>query len=231
MGGLNFKKIKKLKFHRLKTWQVFLLLVPLLYLDATLLRFDHLKMVELRDAVLAADIDGEEDTLSAKLEELKNFTFSHIVFNMTESNGTQSLTLGTGVFYLEQQYIRAAADALSEARAQLVDVDDNPNGNVFAQASAVCDPLARANGWAWNSPQFLECMTGELAKYPTADSITDKISANIPSTELYRKNYASPLWAPCPAGFAILATLIVILILFIRFLVWVFLKIALIAMK
>ena len=47
------KKRGRFKF-KIKTWQLILVLVPLLFLDATLLRLDHIKMTELRDAVLAA---------------------------------------------------------------------------------------------------------------------------------------------------------------------------------
>ncbi len=229
-GNLNFRKVKKLKVHRLKTWQLLLACALLLFLDATLLRFDNLKMVELRDAVLQADAHASSD-LSDKLEELKQFTFSHIVVNIYEHNGIQTLTLGTGVFYLEQQYIRAATDALAEAEIALENNDENPNGNVFKQASDVCKPIAIANGWTWASQGYLDCMTSEIANHPTTDSIQDTIYANIPSTELYRKNFASPIWAPCPAGFAILATLIILLILFFRFIFWLFLKIVILFMR
>lgn len=231
MGGLNYKKIKKWQFHRLKTWQILLILVPLLILDATLLRIDHLRMVEMRDAVLAADEEGDEAVLSQKLEELKGFTFSHIVVYITESNGTQSLGFGTGVFYLEQQYLRAASIALAEAEAQIADSDTNPNGNIFLEASEICKGRASIYGWTWSSPGYIDCMTSEIASHPAADNIQDTIYANIPSTELYRKSYASPVWAPCGSGFAILATLIILLILLFRAIFWVFLKIALRVMR
>ena len=46
--------------------------------------------------------------------------------------------------------------------------------------------------------------------------IQDKIVASLPSTELYRKNYASPMWAPTLTGFLILITLILMVVIFIR---------------
>jgi len=33
---------------QIKTWQLFLSLLPLLFLSATFLRFDHLKMIDLK---------------------------------------------------------------------------------------------------------------------------------------------------------------------------------------
>lgn len=224
MGGLNFKQIKKWKFHRIKTWQILLALVPLLFIDLTLLRFDHLKMVELRDAVLAADVDGDETILSQKLEELKNFTFSHIVVYIDESNGSQYLNFGTGVFYLEQQYIRAASEALSEAQAIIASSNTGSDRDVFQGAIDMCSSIGSYYA-------YIDCMYSEIDRHPGTGNLIDSVRANIPSTELYRKNYASPLWAPCPAGFFILITLLIIVFLICRFIFWIFLRIALRVMQ
>ena len=228
MGGKNQlqKTIKKTKFRRLKTWQLLLILVPLFFVDATLLRLDHIKMTELRDAVLAADETGDEAAISNALESHKDFTFNHIVVNIIDDNGNQKITFGTGPFYLEHQYIRSATKALEEAEKNLAS-DANPNGNVYLAAMNVCKPLAIKNGWAWNNPNYINCMLTEINKYPTSDSIEDQILAKIPSTELYRKNYASPIWAPSWSGFALLLTASIIVVIFIRLLIWIFLKIAL----
>ena len=228
MGGRNQlqKTIKKTKFRRLKTWQLLLILIPLFFIDATLLRLDHIKMTELRDAVLAADKSDDEATTSAALEALKDFTFNHIVINVVDDNGNQKITFGTGPFYLEHQYIRTATKALEEAEKNLSS-DANPNGNVYLAAMNVCKPLAIQNGWAWNNPNYINCMLTEINKYPTSDSIEDQILAKIPSTELYRKNYASPIWAPSWSGFALLLTAVIIVVIFIRFLIWTILRLTL----
>ena len=65
------KKRGRLKFHKIKTWQLLIILVPLLFLDATFLRLDHIKMTELRSAVLAADEADDDEKISSTLEELK----------------------------------------------------------------------------------------------------------------------------------------------------------------
>lgn len=223
VGKLNEKKLKKLKFHRLKTWQIILVTILLLFVDATLLRVDHLKMVELRDAVLAADEEEDDELIVERLEELKKFTFSHIVVNMYEENGTQSLTFGTGPFYLEHQYTRAAEEALEEARAELTDYTDQ---NVMAEVSEGC----RVRGENRNMSQYMQCVLSAMEEYPSIDSLTDQITAKIPSTELYRKNYASTIWAPCLSGFMILITLVLLAIIIFRFLAWIFLSIAIVFM-
>lgn len=218
------KWLKKLR--PLKNWQLFLILVPLLFVSVELLRRDHIRMVELRDAVLAADEDEDTEKITSNLEALRDFTFSNVVINVVDDNGGQRITFGTGPFYLEHLYIRAALTALSEAELSF-DSDTNPNGNVYGAASAICQPLAIQNGWSWNNPNYVNCMLDEIAKYPSMDDeIKDNIIAKIPSTELYRYNFASPIWAPTLTGFVLLFDLIIIVVIFIRIFVWIFLKIA-----
>ena len=220
------KKRGRIKFHKLKTWWLIVALVPLFFVDATLLRFDHIKMTELRDKVMAADAEENEEAVSQGLEELKDFVFNNIVINVVDDNGEQRVTFGTGPFYLEHMYIRAANKALEEAEKNMAN-DGNPNGNVYAMASEVCKAAAISNGWTWNSPEYINCMMSEIQKYPAADELQSSIVASLPSTELYRKNYASPVWAPSFTGFMILVTLIIIVVIFIRGIWWIILRLSL----
>lgn len=214
-----------------RTWQLFLILLPLLFLTATLLRFDHLKMVDLRAAVLRADEAGNDTEIEQTLQSLKEYVFTHTVINVAESNGMQTIIFGTGPFYLEQQYRRAANAAIAAAENTLVD-DSNPNGNIYAAVASICQPQAIANGWQWSSSEYLNCWTSELAKYPSSDELSPTlISASIPSTELYRRDYASPLWTPTPAGFAMLACAIVAVWILVRIVIWLVLNIALFFLK
>lgn len=227
MGGK--KHIKKFFYNmrrKVHTWQLCLVLVPLLFLTATFLRLDHIKMTELRDAVFSADEEGNDEALKENLNKLKNFTNSHIIFNIVEKNGEKTLTFGTGPFYLENSYIRAANAAIEEAESKLSD-DKNPNGNIFAAASDVCKPLAIRNHWSWNSSGYLNCMTGELDKYSASSEITTTLLADIPSTELYRYEFVSPVWALSLSGLFILLSLALIVVIFTKFLIWLMIRIAL----
>lgn len=233
MGGKKSNHLKQTlrKFGGVRSWQLLLILIPLTFVTATLLRLDHLKMSSLRRAVLEADAVSDDAAIQESLVRLQDFVFSHVVVNVAENNGTQSIVFGTGPFYLENQYLRAANAAIEAAEANLAD-DANPNGNIYAAVSAICKPLAIANGWDWNSQGYLDCWTSELAKYPTSDELSSNLLvADIPSTELYRINYASPLWAPSWAGLAILACLIILAVVVVRFLIWCVLKIALLFLK
>ena len=220
------KKRGRIKFHKVKTWWLIATLVPLLFVDATLLRFDHIRMTELRDAVIAADAEENEEAVSQGLEELKDFVFNNIVINVIDDNGEQRVIFGTGPFYLEHMYIRAANAALEEAEKNMAN-DGNPNGNVYAAASEVCRAAAIANGWTWSSPEYINCMMSEIQKYPAADDLESSIAASLPSTELFRKNYASPVWAPSFTGFMLLLTLLIVVVIFIRGIWWIILRLSL----
>ena len=220
------EKLKKLKFHRVKTWQLLLLLLPLFFVDATLLRINHIRMTELRDAVMAADEAGDDAKTSEALEELKNYVYNNMVINVVDDNGTEKVTFGTGPFYLEHTYIRAANKALAEAEAKLSD-DSNPNGNIYGMAGEVCRAQALANGWSWDDAEFINCMVGEIQKYPATDDLQSQLIASLPSTELYRWNFASPVWAPTLTGLMTLITLVIIVVILIRGLVWIILRLSL----
>lgn len=220
------KKRGRIKIHRLKTWQLILILIPLFFLDATLLRMEHVRMTELRDAVLAADASENDEEVTRTLGELKEFTLSHIVVNVVDDNGEQKVTFGTGPFYLEHTYIRAANRALEEAERNIAS-DSNPNGNIYALAAETCKAQAIANGWTWDDPNYINCMVGEIQKYPAADELQDKMKASLPSTELYRWEFVSPMWAPTLTGWMILITVVIIVVIFIRAVWWVVLRLSL----
>jgi len=184
-------------------------------------------MTKLRDAVMTADEQGDETEIESALDELRDFTLSHIVVNIIEENGREKITFGTGVFYLENSYIRAANKAIAEAEQKIAN-SSTSNGNIFAAASNTCKPLALKNGWHWNSEGYIKCMTGEIDKYPTSEEITTTLLADVPSTEIYRVEFSSPVFTVSWSGFFIILCSLVIVVIFTRFLIWLILKIALI---
>jgi hypothetical protein len=220
MGGISKNKVKQaLKAaSRVRSWKLLLILIPLMFLTATLLRFDHLGMVELRDRVLEADEFGTDEEIVDALNALKRYTFSHIVFNVVEENGEERVVFGTGRFYLEYQYTKKAKEELAKAEAALENVGENPHGNIFRKASDVCDALGKKYGWGYTKP-YIDCMQTELAKFPVMDEIEDFIRAMIPPTALYRQEFASPIWYPSLAGIAILFSILLVVVIIIRFLI------------
>lgn len=232
MGGIKKKELKfSLKrLSTVKTWQLAIILVILLFIEATLLRVDHIRMTDLKAAVITADEQGDDEALAKSLAELRDFTSTHTVINVVEKNGKSNITFGTGPIYLEQTYIRKASAALAEAEAN-ANTDQNPNGNVFAKAMDVCKPQAINNGWAWNSPEYLGCMTGEIAKYPTSETVEDTYAASLPSTALFRYEFASPIWTLTPSGILGIICIILAAVVLLRAFLWLILHIALLFVK
>ena len=232
MGGIKKKDIKLAlrKLTNIKTWQLLIIFVLLLFIEATLLRFDHIEMTKLKADVTAADEANDDAAIAEALNKLQTFVRAHTVINVIEKNGESYITFGTGPIYLEKQYNRKASEALAAAEAK-AGSDENPNGNVFAKAMEVCKPIAIANGWVWNSPGYIECMTGEINKYPTSERIEDTFVASLPSTALFRYDFASPIWTPTLSGFVSIICIIIAATLIIRIFSWAFLRLALVFIK
>lgn len=232
MGGINKNHIKRAlhKARQIKTWQLIIILLLTCFIEATLLRFNHLHMTELKSAVAAADESGDEAAINEALENLKEYTNSHTIINVVEKNGESKVTFGTGPVYLEHQYVRKASEALAAAEANAA-TDENPNGNVFAKAMGVCRPLALANGWVSESPEYINCFMEEIAKYPTSDSIATTQTAALPSTGLFRYDFASPVWTFSLTGILFIVCIILFIIVFLRVFIWVMLRLALLFVK
>lgn len=228
MGGLSKNKLRQTlaNIFRLSTWKIVLILILLGFLSATLLRLDHIKMTELRAAVMEADKENNDEKIEQALHELHSFVLKHIVFNTVQENGLEKITFGTGPFYLENQYLRKANEAIAKAKAEIEKNSSNPNGNIYKKVADICDKRSRANGWGFNA-RYIQCYQDELAKYPVESSMEAYGAAVLPSTELFRYEYLSPVWYPCGSGIAILIGVILILILVFRLLIWIFLHLAL----
>ena len=229
MGGLSKNKLRQTlaAIFRLSSWKIVLILVLLGFWAATLLRLDHIEMVRLRDAVMTADKEDNDEAIEKSLKELHSFTLKHIIFNTVQENGLEKITFGTGPFYLENQYLRKANESIAKAKAEIEKNSSNPYGNVYKKVADICDARSRANGWGFNA-RYIQCYQDELAKYPAEAQMDAYGSAVLPSTELFRYEYSSPLWYPCGSGIIILICIILVLILIFRIFIWIILHIALI---
>lgn len=183
------KSIRNLQ--RVKTWQLLIIFILLSFVAATFLRLNNIGMIQRRDAVLAADKDGNVATIQSRLYDLQRYSAAH-------------MNSDTGPFYLEQQYRRDAQKAVDAAKDQ-----GNPNGNINAKAEAVCRPQYRV----W-SPAYVQCFADELAKYPPSPDPTQNVT--LPSTSLYRHEFVSPLWSPDFAGWSVAVCGVVLLMIIAR---------------
>ncbi len=235
MGGVVSKSKLKQALSRIfhfSTWKLFLVLILLCFVVATLLRIDHIKMTELKDAVMAADQNNNDEEIAASLDELQKFTHTHIIFNYYDENGSQKVIFGTGAFYLENQYNRKANEALKEAQERINEKGANMNEyNVYKKVADVCDAQAKRYGWRYPNVNYINCFVNELAKYPEADQLAISAEAKLPSTDLFRYDYASPIWYPCASGFLFIVCFILLIIVISRFFIWVILQFAIILLN
>jgi hypothetical protein len=183
------KSIRQLQ--RVKTWQLLVLLLFVGFIAATFLRLNNIGMVERRDAVLAADKEGDASAIEARLYDLQRYAADH-------------MNSETGPFYLEGQYRRDAQEIVDAATN-----DDNPNGNINVKAEAVCKPQYKV----W-SPAYVQCFTDELAKFPPSPDPAQNVT--LPSTSLYRHNFDDPLWSPDFAGWSVAVALGIVLMIITR---------------
>lgn len=177
---------------RVKTWQLIVILIIIGFVAATFLRLNSIGMDQRRDAVLSADKEGNEEVIINRLYDLQRHVTRHM-----------NTDLGRGV-YLEFSYNR---DLQTWQEGQYGDA--NPNGNIYKKAQEVCAPQFRGYSYA-----YLQCTTNELAKYPAADDLAKETSR--PRQEAYIHAFASPVWSPDFAGWAVLAFGVVLLLIIIR---------------
>lgn len=177
---------------RVKTWQLFILLIIAGVIAATFLRLNNIGMVERREAVFHADKEGDEEKIIDRLYDLQQYVSGHM-----------NTDLGRGV-YLESSYNRALQDWQANQYG-----DSNPNGNIYKKAQEVCAPKFSRYTYA-----YLQCTTNELAKYPAAkDPATD---TSKPRQETYIHSFDSPLWSPDFAGWSVLVCIGIMLLILVR---------------
>lgn len=225
MGGIKKKKPHSLvaKVFKVKNWKLIIIFILMAFAAATLIRFDHIEMTQLRQAVLDADEKenaSNEEIISA-LNNLKTFTQTHIIVDAYEENGVKWIRFGTGRIVLANSYYRKADEVLKKAQAEADNYVANPNGNIYRQVADICDARGKRYGWVYPDPRYIGCWQDELDNFPTTDEVLSQITADIPSAELYEYEFASPYWYPCWSGIAILICVILLLLILVRMIVWI----------
>lgn len=165
------------QIQRVKTWQLLIVLVLIGFVAATFLRLNNVGMDQRRQSVLHADKDARDEDMGNRMYDLQRYTATH-------------MNASTGQFDLTEQYKRDVQKAIDAATD-----DANPNGNINAQAEAICRPQ-----FSWYSTAYLQCFLDEISKFPSAPELTNDVE--LPNPALYRHSFASPLWSPDFAGFS-----------------------------
>ena len=177
------------QLQRVKTWQLVVLLLLVLFIAATFLRLNNIGMIERRSAVLAADEAGNTEDMKRRLYDLQQYVSSHMNTDM-----------GRGI-YLEAQYNRdrqAAYDAAAAASSS--------GQNIYKQITDSC--RAQFNAWA----PYFQCVQDRLDTSAPAQDPSENLV--LPRPESYRHVFVSPVWSADFAGLSVLvAGVLVVMIL------------------
>ena len=164
-----------------------------MFVAATFLRLNNIGMVERRTAVMTADTAGDDTVTQNRLYDLQRYVTSHM-----------NTSMGKGV-YLESSYKRDVEIAYTEASK-----DSNPNGNIYKTVQEVCAP--KFTTWSY---AYIKCSTDELAKYPASSNLVS--SVNLPKAETYLHVFASPLWSSDFAGWSVVVSGVILIMIILRF--------------
>ena len=199
----NIRKNLK-RIETIKTWQLIILLVLSLFISATFLRLNNTGMISRRNAIEGADKSGDTQDTSSRIYDIQRYAAAH-------------MNADTGVFYLQSQYDRDVKKAVTAASGDSSTGDNSPQ----AKADAICNPNLQIHGY---SLAYQNCMLEQLSK---AGQVVDPASITLPNPALYRYSFTSPLWSPDFAGWSVLVSLLLAVMIVIRFIIWVVLKILL----
>lgn len=197
------------RIEKIKTWQLVVLLLMAGFVAATFLRLNNIGMIERRDAVFAADKQGDKTQLERRLFDLQRYVAAH-------------MNTSPGRIALDATYQRDN-DALKKKFTE--QSDSNPNGNVYRRAADACDPIGRAQGWRWPDARYTNCISQELEKYPAASQLISQFKP-LP-VEPYYHTFVSPVWSPDFAGWSLVFCGVIILMIIVRLLTLLVLKLLL----
>ncbi|HET7630243.1 MAG TPA: hypothetical protein VFK03_02615 [Candidatus Saccharimonadales bacterium] len=177
------------RLKRVKTWQLVVILLLVSLLAVIFLRMNNLGMIDRRDAVVAADKKGDQAAIKSSLVDLRDYVSHHM-----------NTDLGPGV-YLTQSYDRDRAAAIAAAQAS------KDGGQAYRQADQECKQRFTGGVSSFRN-DYVQCVINKTAGLKTGQS-----KLKLPQSELYRYDFASPIWSLDLAGlFVALAALLVAII-------------------
>ena len=210
------KKKTKFRIKRLsqiKTWQLVILLIMSGFISATFLRLNNVGMVERRESVENADKAGDIVNLQQRLYDLQRYVSTH-------------MNADPGKIALDHTYKQMYDRKLKEFEEE---IKNQSNNDTVSKVRAVCDARAQQGGYGrfttQADPRYINCINEEWAKYPAAK--TTNLQFEAPSTEPYYHTFVSPIWSADYAGWSLLVTIFIAMIIIMRLVVLGMLKLML----
>jgi hypothetical protein len=168
------------KLRSVSPWYFLVLFVVSAALSVYALRSNNLRMIELRDAVVAADERGGDT--EAALRDLREFVHSHM--NTDLASGRNAIRPPV---QLKFRYERLVAEEKKRVAAS--------NAQIYTRAQEICEqrfPAGLSGG------RRVPC----IEQYVTQNGVREQ---SIPES-LYKFDFVSPYWSPDLAGWSIVAS-------------------------
>ena len=212
------KRLKQIQ--SLKNWQLFILLLLVIFVDLTALRLNNVGMVRRREAVEAADKVGDVEAARKATIEFANYVHAHMNSGgIVYSDKTHWFKINREVKIvwsnIYESDMRKAEQIAREAES------NNPNGNIFKKAEETCRPRFRGG----YSLAYQQCILDEQNKYPASNQ--GQIKAKYPNITEYTYSFVTPIWSPDLAGWTTLVATILIFMIIIKMITTTILKLVL----
>lgn len=149
------------------------------------LRQNNQTMGKLREAVYAADKDGDDQQIMKSLQDLQKFVTTHMNTSLTAGNS--SVYPPVQLKYTYERLQEAANEAAAGANTQL-----------YTEAQAYCE---QQNSTDFSGRNRVPCITQYVTDHGGSKP------ASIPDS-MYKFNFASPRWSPDLAGWCLVLTII-----------------------
>ena len=191
---MNKRKLHHIfvKLRPISYWYFAIIFVVSGGVAAYTLRQNNLKALQLRDQVLAADKANND--VEAALRNLREFTYSHMNTNLASD---------TGIYPpIQLKYTYDRLVAAERARVE------SSNQDLYGAAQHHCETTEPESFFGAGR---LDCVTRYIDQHGTEAAQPRTIPE-----DLYKFDFADPIWSPDLAGWSLVAAVVALLLLITR---------------
>jgi len=172
-----------------KVWHLLVLFLLSSTVTVVALRANNLQMIKLRDKVYQTD--QANGNVEAALQDLRSYVYSHM---------NTELATGSNVYppiQLKYTYQRLQQTEADRVKAQ--------NDSIYRDAQAYCE---QQNPTGFSGRTRVPCIEAYVKSHNVA-------ARKIPDA-MYKFDFVSPTWSPDLAGFGLLSSIVLLLLLVVR---------------
>ncbi len=179
------------KIRPIQVWYLLAIFLVAAAIAVIALRNNNLKMVELRQAVYAAD--EKNGDVEGMLNKLRSYVYAHMNTNL--STGSDSVYPPIQLKYTYQRLQEA-----EKARVQ------QASSTVYSEAQAYCE---QQNSTDFSGRNRVPCIEQYVSEHGAA-------KAKLIPDAMYKFDFVSPSWSPDLAGFSLALAIVAFILLVLR---------------